>query len=44
MKEGKIGKLKKELVNKEKDKVKITYKLSDRNNNKNILFLKQSYK
>ena len=44
MKEGKIGKLKKELVNKEKDKVKIPYQLSDRNNHQNILFLKQSFK
>ena len=44
MKEGKIGKLKKELLNKEKDKVKIPYQLSDRNNHQNILFLKQSFK
>ena len=44
MKEGKIGKLKKELVNKEKDKVKIPYQLSDRNNHQKILFLKQTFK
>ena len=44
MKDGKIGKLKKELLNKEKDKVKIPYQLSDRNNHQNILFLKQSFK
>ncbi len=44
MKDGKIGKLKKELVNKEKDKVKIPYQLSDRNNHQKILFLKQTFK
>ena len=44
MKEGKIGKLKKELVNKEKDKVKIPSQLSDRNNHQKILFLKQTFK
>ena len=44
MKDGKIGKLKKELLNKEKDKVKIPYQLSDRNNHQNILFLKQTFK
>ena len=44
MKDGKIGKLKKELLNKEKDKVKIPYQLSDRNNHQKILFLKQTFK
>ena len=44
MKDEKIGKLKKELLNKEKDKVKIPYQLSDRNNHQKILFLKQTFK